>query len=85
MSGNMNLKEKIEKVIKEIINPRLTMHSGGVELIDVDEKEGIATIKFAGMCVGCPMAGMTFAGLVEAELMAEVPELKGIVLEDVED
>lgn len=75
----MTLKEKIEKVIKEIINPRLTMHSGGIELISVDEKEGIATIKFSGMCVGCPMAGMTFEGLVEAELMSEVPELCQVI------
>ncbi len=73
------LKEKIEKTIEDIINPRLTMHSGGIELISVDEKEGIATIKFSGMCVGCPMAGMTFEGLVEAELMSEIPELKGVV------
>jgi Fe-S cluster biogenesis protein NfuA len=73
------LKQKIEKTIEEIINPRLTMHSGGIELVSVDEKKGIATIKFSGMCVGCPMAGMTFEGLVEAELMSEVPELTQIV------
>ena len=76
----MTLKEKVEKAIEEIINPRLTMHSGGVELISVDEANKTATIKFAGMCVGCPMAGMTFEGLVEAELMSEVPELKVVYL-----
>ena len=74
-----NIKEKIEKAIKEVINPRLTMHNGMVELISVDEEKGIATIKFGGMCVGCPMAGMTFEGLVEAELMSEIPELKGVI------
>ena len=73
------LKQKIEKTIEEIINPRLTMHSGGIELISVDEEKAIATIKFSGMCVGCPMAGMTFDGLVEAELMNEIPELKGVI------
>ena len=74
------LKDKIEKVITDIINPRLTMHNGGVELISVDEEAGVVTIKFSGMCLGCPMADMTFNGIVEAELLSKVSGLKQVLM-----
>jgi len=83
----MTLEKRIKKVLKETIIPRLQLHQGGVELVEVDEKEKIAKLKFIGMCLGCPYATMTFESLVEAELMSQIPELKKIeninLIEDV--
>lgn len=75
-----NLREKIEEVLEKKIRPALAMHGGGVEIADVDENAGSATVSFSGMCEGCPAGGMTFYGLIEAELKSAIPELKEIKL-----
>jgi len=74
----MSLKEQIEKVLDEVILPRLQMHKGGVEIVEVDEEQGTVKLKFTGMCEGCPLASLTFEGMVEGELMAQIPELKKV-------
>lgn len=75
-----NLGEKIEEVLNEKIRPMLEMHGGGVEVVKIDEKKGIVEVKFKGMCIGCPSAGMTFHSLIEHELMDKIPELKKVTM-----
>lgn len=77
-----NLKDKIEQVLDKSIRSKLKFHDGGVEVISLDEKNGVVTLKFTGMCQGCDLASMTFQGIVEGELMSQIPELKGVELEE---
>jgi NifU-like protein len=72
-TAKMTLVEKIhliEKVIDEDINPKLAQDGGSIKLIDLDGD--IVKIMFQGMCIGCPMAGVTLRATVEKELKEKV-------------
>jgi len=49
-----------------------------VEFIDWSKKSGIAKVRLAGMCIGCPMAQMTLKQGIEAEVKKQVPEVKTV-------
>ncbi|MBD3311400.1 MAG: NifU family protein [Candidatus Magasanikbacteria bacterium] len=74
------LRSKIEKILNESIRPRLELHGGGVEIEKLDLQDKKISLKFSGVCLGCPAADSTFNNLVKTELKEKVPELKDIVL-----
>jgi Fe-S cluster biogenesis protein NfuA len=45
-------------------------HAGGLELVDVNDGEGIVTVRFTGMCVGCELRAVTAEGSVRPALQA---------------
>ena len=69
-----NIKKSLEK-----IRPSLQMDGGDVQFIDFDAKTGVVQVALMGHCIGCPMAGFTLKGGIEAQLMADVPEVKEVV------
>ena len=71
------MREEIEKVLDEEVRPMLSMHGGGVELVDVTD-EGTVKVKLTGGCVGCPSAQMTLVGVVESAIKAKVPQVKKV-------
>ncbi len=73
----MTITEKVEQCL-ETIRPALAMHNGNVELISVDEEQGIVTVKFLGGCEGCPMSQVTLKMGIEAEILANVPEINEV-------
>ncbi|HDH81789.1 MAG TPA: NifU family protein [Thermoplasmatales archaeon] len=72
------MKEKVKEVI-ETIRPALQMDGGDVELVDVDEENGIVKVRLQGACHGCPMAQMTLQMGIENELKSKIPEVKKVV------
>lgn len=70
--------DKINKVIEEDINPYLEMHSGGCELIDVDD--GIVTIRMFGGCAGCPSSHITLFNGILPIFKEKIPEIKDVIL-----
>lgn len=72
------MREKIEAVL-ERIRPALKMDGGDVELVDVDEKEGVVTVSLLGACGGCPMSTMTLKMGIERTIREAVPEVKEVV------
>lgn len=70
--------EKIKKVIEEDINPYLALHSGGCELIDVDD--GIVTLRLFGGCSGCPSSQITLFNGILPIFKEKIPEIKDVVL-----
>lgn len=72
------MKEKVQEVLEDI-RPGLQMDGGDVELLEVDEKNGIVKVKLRGACGGCAMAGMTLAYGIEENLKAKIPEVKKVV------
>ncbi len=69
------LKEKIQKVIDELINPGVASHGGHVDLLDV--KDNKVYLKLGGGCQGCGMADVTLKSGIEATLREEVsPDLE---------
>ena len=73
------MKEKVEKVIKKI-QPMLAADGGSVELVGVDEKTGVVTVKLTGACGCCPHAAMTLKHVVEKMIKEEVPEVKAVAV-----
>ncbi len=71
------MKEKVEEVLEKI-EVALKADGGGIELVDIDEEEGIVFVSLKGACVGCPMASMTLSNGVERVLKNEIPEVKEV-------
>jgi len=56
----------IKETMEREIRPQLKADGGDVELVDVDGSK--VYVKFLGVCLGCPSAGVTLKELVEAKL-----------------
>lgn len=73
------MKDKVEKVIARI-RPMLEADGGSVELIGVDEKKGVVTVRLTGACGSCPHATMTLKNVVERMIREEIPEVKEVAV-----
>jgi Fe-S cluster biogenesis protein NfuA len=75
--SNEELREKIQKVIDDELNPGLGMHGGSVELIDI---QGTTVfMSMSGGCQGCAAASYTLKHGIEQILKSRVPEVTEIV------
>jgi Fe-S cluster biogenesis protein NfuA len=72
------MRKEIEKILKEI-RPSLQADGGDVELIDVDEKNGIVKVRLVGACHHCPMAAMTLGQGIARVLKSKVKGVKEVV------
>ncbi len=71
------LRDRVEEAL-DGIRPALQADGGDVELIDVDEENGIVTVQLQGACSGCPSAQITLAMGVERAIKEKVPEIKEV-------
>lgn len=74
------MREKVKEVLDKNIRPILRADGGDVELVEVDEKDGLVEVRLTGACVGCPFSQMTKVGLVEKALKDNIPEIKSVVM-----
>jgi Fe-S cluster biogenesis protein NfuA len=72
------MKDRIEEVLK-LLRPKLAIHRGSVELVGVDEVQGIVQVKLTGACDGCPMADLTMKYGIEAVLREAIPEIREVL------
>ena len=70
--------EQIEAVLASL-RPMLALHRGNIELVSYDEEAGIVTVKFLGMCAGCPLSAITLHEGIEEELRHRIPGVKTVV------
>lgn len=73
------MRKQVEDVLEKYIRPSLRMDGGDVELVDVDENEGVVKVRLTGACGGCPMSQMTLQMGVERVLKEKIPEVKAVV------
>ena len=71
------MKEQVQEVL-DTIRPRLQADGGDVELVDVDNTEGIVKVRLTGACGGCPFASMTLKNGIEATLKRQLPQIKAV-------
>lgn len=71
------LRETVQKIFEEQINPAVAQHGGFVELVDV--KEGRVYLKMGGGCQGCASSLMTLKMGIESAIREQVPEVLDIV------
>ena len=72
------MREKVEAVLDQV-RPALQYDGGDIELVNVNEAEGIVEVRLVGACGGCPMSTMTLTMGVERALKQQVPEVKQVV------
>lgn len=75
----MKLKNS-EKKIKEIIDklrPFLINDGGNIEFVKYEDN--FVYIKMIGACANCQMLDITLKDGIEAAIINEVPEVKGII------
>ncbi len=73
----VNLVERVQKVIAEEINPQLASHRGRVSLVEVTAKADVV-LAFGGGCQGCGMVNVTLKQGVERTLRARIPEIGAV-------
>jgi len=73
------IQEKIEKVLKEKVDPVLAQHYGGSTLSWFDK--GTACVKLTGACAQCPSAQDTIESVVTEILTKEVKDVKEVELD----
>lgn len=73
------MEAKIKAVLKEKVDPVLAAHYGGAILTGIED--GTVYVKLTGQCASCPSAGETLEGVVKEILMADIPEVKDVVLD----
>lgn len=71
------MKEKVLKSLEKIAK-MLGADGGSVELVDIDEKQGVVKVRLLGACQGCPMSAMTLKNGIERILKDDVPEVKKV-------
>ncbi len=71
------MKEQVQKVIDEKINPMLGTHGGSCELVGV-RSDKVVLVKLQGACGGCPSAMITLKGFVLEVLRESIPEVADV-------
>lgn len=71
-----NKKDRIEKIIKEKVNPILEEHYGGAELVEIKDKT--VYIRMTGACGTCPLSQMTLENVIEEKIKEEMPEIERV-------
>jgi len=77
MAEKATLKERVQESLNTV-RPALQADGGDVELVDVDDEEGIVSVRLTGACGGCPMSTMTLKMGIERTLRQQVPEVKRV-------
>ncbi|MDI9610992.1 MAG: NifU family protein [Archaeoglobales archaeon] len=72
-------KQKVLEVVEKDIKPMLMMEGGSIEVVDVNEKDGVVHVRLLGACGTCPMSMITLTAFVEKVLRNKIPELKKVV------
>lgn len=71
-----NIEERIISIIEEI-QPFLIADGGNVEFVKYEDN--IVYIKIMGACQNCGMLDITLNDLIEATIVEEIPEVKGVI------
>ncbi|MEM1576641.1 MAG: NifU family protein [Archaeoglobaceae archaeon] len=72
-------KQKVIEIVEKDIKPMLMAEGGSIEVVEVNEKEGIVKVRLLGACGTCPMSMITLTAFVERVLRTKIPELKKVV------
>lgn len=71
------IKQRVQKILDEMINPAVAGHGGFVDLLDV--RDNIVYLRLGGGCQGCGMVNVTLKQGIEATLREEIPQIAGVM------
>jgi len=64
------------------VRPYMESHGGNVEVLGIDEDEGVLHIRMLGSCDGCPSSSVTLERAVKSAIEAAAPEIVHIDVVD---
>lgn len=73
------MKEQIQKVLEEKVNPLLEEHYGGAVLVGFEN--GVAKVRLTGACSTCPSAQYTIEDVVKQIVMSNCEEVEDVILD----
>lgn len=73
-----DLYERVDKALDEI-RPYIHSHAGDVNIVEVDEGDGVVKIQMVGTCHGCPMSMLTLRLGIERILMEKVEGVTKVI------
>lgn len=71
------IRERVEQVLREEINPAVAAHGGHISLVEVEQNQ--VFLRMGGGCQGCGMATATLRQGVERALRRAVPQIGAIL------
>lgn len=71
------MKDEVKKILDEV-RPSLKADGGDVELVEIDEKNGIVKLRLQGACSHCPMSALTLKEGIGRVLKARLDWVKEI-------
>ena len=79
----LDLETRVRNAL-EAVRPRLGLHGGSVELLEVT-KDGGVRIRLEGNCHGCPSSRFTLHSTIEEELYAVAPDITSLQVDGAAD
>jgi Fe-S cluster biogenesis protein NfuA len=76
----VDVETRVRKALEEV-RPYLGSHGGDVEFLGVED--GVARLRLAGTCNGCPSSTVTLKNAIEDALLKAAPDLERIDAEGV--
>jgi len=76
----VDIETRVRQALKDV-RPYLGSHGGDVELLGVED--GVARLRLAGTCNGCPSSTVTLKNAIEEALLRAAPDLDRIEAEGV--
>jgi len=73
------MKEIIVKILEEKVNPVLSEHFGGAQLVGLENN--VARIRMTGACASCPGAQMTIQNVVREIIMSNCDGVVDVILD----
>ena len=73
------MSEQIKKILEEQVNPILSEHFGGAQLVSFDDN--VAKIRMTGACASCPGAQMTIQNVVKEIIMEHCDGVADVILD----
>jgi Fe-S cluster biogenesis protein NfuA len=75
----LDLETRVREAL-EAVRPRLGLHGGSVELVEVTN-DGAVRLKLEGNCNGCPSSRVTLHSTIEEELYDAAPDITSLLVE----
>lgn len=73
------MKEEIQRILEEKVNPLLADHYGGASLVEFEN--GVAKVRLTGACSTCPSAQYTIEDVVKQILMSNCEQVTDVILD----
>jgi Fe-S cluster biogenesis protein NfuA len=72
----------VNDIVHQRIAPLIAVDGGRIEVVGVDDEEGIVAVRFGGSYRGSPCQGVVLKYVVEPLLKEKISELESVVMVD---